>query len=136
MLRFFFLVGPIIISNFWQIDLNGWISFVEQESSFVTEKHQTVNIMGAYDVWQVVIFFFSWSFFSYLQISKTFLKSLFTLQNIMSSNIDLVTYWLTNLSFTQAFMLLLCYNITAKFKKEQPQIYNVIAQLICKLHYT
>lgn len=25
----------------------------------------------------------------------------------MSSNIDLVTYWLANLSFTQAFMLLL-----------------------------
>lgn len=87
------------------MDLNGWISFVEQESNFVTEKHQTVNIMGVYNVWQVVIFFFSWSFFLTYKYLRSSLKA--CLQNIMSRNIDLVTYWLTNLSFTQAFMLLL-----------------------------
>lgn len=71
----------------------------------MTEKHQTVNIMGAYDVWQVVIFFFSWSFFLTYKYLRSSLKA--CLQNIMSSNIDLFTYCLTNLSFTQAFMLLL-----------------------------
>lgn len=87
------------------MDRNGWISCVVQESNFVTGKHQTVNIIGVYNVLQVVIFFVSWSFLLTYKYQRPSLKA--CLQNIMSSNIDLVTYWLTNLSFTQAFMLLL-----------------------------
>lgn len=67
------------------MDLNGRISCVEKESNFVTEKHHTVNIMGAYDVWQVVIFFFSWSFFLTYKYLRSSLKA--CLQNIMSSKI-------------------------------------------------